>query len=164
MHQFTPIRLLALVILLFCLAQSTIGEAGERTLTVKSEIPGELPMDQSSALFTEGDHQRYQPIMNVHWESAALAYRPLYFEDEALERNGQYRPFIQPAISAAHFFGRVPALPYMMANQRPNSCVYPLGSIRPGSCVEPYRRQWPLSANGGLTEAGVVTGLFFLIP
>jgi len=164
MYQLIPIRLLALVILPFWLAQSTLGQADERILTVKSEIFGELPMDRSADLFTDGVHQRNQPLMSVHWESAGLAYRPLYFEDEALERNGQYRPFIQPAISAAHFFGRVPALPYMMANQRPNSCVYPLGSIRPGSCVEPYRRQWPLSANGGLTEAGVVTGLFFLIP
>jgi len=133
-------------------------------LAVESGLTGELPADRSQELFSEGLHDRPRPITNVQWEATNLAHRPLYFEDEAVERNGQYRPFIQPAVSAAHFFGRVPALPYMMANQWPHSCVYSLGSIRPGSCVEPYRRQWPLSANGALTETGVVTGLFFLIP
>jgi hypothetical protein len=106
-----------------------------------------------------------RPIYHlVPWEAADLAHHPLYFEDEAVERNGQYRPLVQPALSAAHFFGRIPALPYLMASQAPQSCVYPLGAVRPGSCVEPYYRQWPKTTAGGVAEAGVMTGLFFLIP
>lgn len=164
MSQVSAKRHLLLLIGLILLQSPSTGAAQDRNLTVKSGIPGELPEDKSLGLFSEGTVDRPRPLTTVQWESANLAHRPLYFQDEAVERNGQYRPFIQPVVSAAHFFGRVPALPYMMANQRPNSCAYPLGAIRPGSCVEPYRRQWPLSADGGLTEAGVVTGLLFLIP
>lgn len=144
------------------------------TVTAQTTAAGQLPEDRSEALFSSGSGDsassqpdtavRNRPLSSVHWEATNLAHRPLYFEDEAVERNGQYRPWVQPAVSAAHFFGRVPALPYMMAHQQPDSCVYTLGATRPGSCVESYRNRWDLSARGGLNEAAVLTGLFFLIP
>ena len=41
------------------------------------------------------------------WTASALCHKPLYFEHVELERYGHSGgPFIQPVMSAAHFFGR----------------------------------------------------------
>jgi hypothetical protein len=145
--------------------ESGVTEKSPGTGITIDLIPqGEVPVDRSDQLFHTADNDQPRLLTSVHWEAAGLVHQPLYFEDEAVERNGQYRPLLQPFMSAAHFFGRVPALPYLMAAQSPRSSVYSLGMTRPGSFVEPYYRQWPRSSTGGLTEAGVVAGLIFLIP
>ena len=98
------------------------------------------------------------------WEAPATCHQPLYFEEVNLERYGYRHSMIQPAVSAAHFFATVPALPYLIAAEPPCDCVYTLGHGRPGSAV-PYRIHYPpLSLKGAIAEAGVVTGLFFAIP
>ncbi|MEO2010554.1 MAG: hypothetical protein ABGX22_17890 [Pirellulaceae bacterium] len=142
----------------------SVGVGPTSAITIDLSSEGEVPIDRSAQLFAAAGTRESRPLTSVQWEAVRLVHRPLYFEDEAVERNGQYRPVVQPIISAAHFFGRIPALPYLMAGQPPGTCVYPLGMTRPGSCVEPYYRQWPRSAKGGLTEAGVMAGLIFLIP
>jgi len=55
-------------------------------------------------------------------------------------------PLIQPFVSAAHFYGRVVGLPYLLAaSQWPYEEVYSLGEDLPGSPV-PYRKHYlPLS-------------------
>ena len=93
-----------------------------------------------------------------------MCHRPLYFEEIYLERHGYNFGCAQPLVSAAHFFGRIPVLPYMMVVDRPCDCIYTLGHYRPGSCA-PFRYHVaPLRAKAGLVEAGVVTGLVFLVP
>lgn len=98
------------------------------------------------------------------WEPGGVAHRPLYFEEVNLERHGYSAGLLQPALSAAHFFGRVPTLPYQWVAMPQREVVYTLGHYRPGSYA-PYQHYWPpLSVKGGLFEAGVVTGLIFLLP
>jgi hypothetical protein len=71
---------------------------------------------------------------------------------------------MQPAASAAHFFGTIPLLPYCMAVDCPGECIYALGHYRPGNC-NPKRYIWPpCSPRAILAEGGVWTGLVFLIP
>jgi len=71
---------------------------------------------------------------------------------------------LQPFVSAAHFFGRVPALPYMMGCCCPHCPIYTLGEDRPGSPV-PYRKHYmPLSAKGALYEGAAATGIGYIIP
>ena len=101
----------------------------------------------------------------LHWSASCMKHRPLYFEQVNLERYGYgCHPWLQPAVSSAHFFLTIPALPYKMTVHPPRECIYTLGYYRPGNCV-PWRRNLPpWSARAGIVEATTVVGLVFLIP
>jgi hypothetical protein len=106
------------------------------------------------------------PVNSYLWEASCFAHNPLYFEEINLERYGYgCCACLQPAASACHFFGTVPALPYKMAVDCPGECEYTLGHYRPGSCP-PWRYHCcsRVSGLGAMSEAGVLTGLIFLIP
>lgn len=108
--------------------------------------------------------QRWTPI-TFTWRASGLCHKPLYFEDVQLERYGHScGPFLQPIASGAHFFLTVPLLPYKMGLEPPDECMYTLGYYRPGSCAPYMLDPIPLSVRAGLAEAGVVTGLVFLVP
>jgi len=99
------------------------------------------------------------------WKASALCHKPLYFEDEGLERYGHsWGPCLDPLVSGAHFFGTLPVLPYCMGVNPPNECMYALGNYRPGSCAPYMINPVPLSCRGALFEAGAVTGTAFVIP
>ena len=99
------------------------------------------------------------------WAASKMKHRPLYFEEVNLERYGYgCHPLLQPAVSSAHFFLTIPAMPYKMVVHPPRECIYTLGYYRPGDCV-PWRRNLPpWSAPAGAVEAATVVGLVFLIP
>ena len=99
------------------------------------------------------------------WKASGVCHKPLYFEDVHLERYGHsWGPYLQPIISGGHFFLSVPVLPYKMGLYPPCECVYTLGYYRPGSCAPYMLDPLPLSIRAGLAEAGVWTGLVYLIP
>lgn len=108
---------------------------------------------------------RTWPLMTRTWAAPKTRHRPLYFEEINAERYGYTRNrFLQPMISTVHFFGTVPALPYLMAAQPPCQCNYTLGHYRPGGCA-PWRTHcWPKSRLGVSAEAIAVVGLIALIP
>ena len=132
---------------------------------------GNLPTDHASACWdslASADPQsavRCWPAFVYDWDATCLAHRPLYFEEINLERYGYgCAACLQPAASAAHFFGTVPALPYLAVAECPNECVYTLGHYRPGSCP-PWRHHWPpCDPLAAVAQGGVLTGLIFLIP
>ena len=99
------------------------------------------------------------------WKASAMCHKPLYFEDEQLERYGHsFSPCIQPFVSGAHFFCTLPVLPYCMGVEPPCECIYALGHYRPGNCAPYMRNPVPLSLRGALFEAGVVTGTAAALP
>jgi hypothetical protein len=99
------------------------------------------------------------------WKASAMCHKPLYFEDEQLERYGHsFSPCFQPFISGAHFFCTLPVLPYCMGVEPPCECIYALGYYRPGSCAPYMINPVPLSPRGALFEAGVVTGAAAALP
>jgi hypothetical protein len=150
------------------MTETPLGELG-----IDVEIPaGEMPEDVATTCWntinaTSGPFasQRCWSSSNYHWNATCLCHRPLYFEQINLERHGYgCCEALQPAASAAHFFGSVLALPYCMGAELPCECVYTLGHYRPGSCP-PLRYHWPpLSARGILAAGGVYTGMVFIIP
>ncbi len=92
-------------------------------------------------------------------------HAPLYFEDAELERCGRSFGAFQPVISAAHFFGTLPLVPYKMVNQPPTRAVRTLGDCR--TCGRYCCRDNFLPSFDGtaaLFEAGAITGLIFLVP
>jgi hypothetical protein len=99
------------------------------------------------------------------WKASAMCHKPLYFEDEQLERYGHsFSPCIQPFVSGAHFFLTVPVLPYCMGVEPPGECVYALGHYRPGDCAPYMCDPIPLSLRGALFEGGAVVGVAAAIP
>jgi hypothetical protein len=98
------------------------------------------------------------------WGSPAFCHRPLYFEDENLERHGRSFGLAQPAVSAAHFAGRGLVWPYLAGAFPPHECIYSLGRERPGSCAAYRLYRPPVSARGAAYQAAAVTGLSFVVP
>jgi hypothetical protein len=99
------------------------------------------------------------------WKASAMCHKPLYFEDEQLERYGHsFSPCFQPFVSGAHFFTRPFVLPYCMGVEPPNECIYALGHYRPGNCAPYMCNPVPLSLRGALFEAGAVTGAAAILP
>ena len=99
------------------------------------------------------------------WKAAGYCHKPLYFEHWNLERYGHSHGFAADSfLSAAHFFARIPALPYQMGVELPWECVYPLGYYRPGSCAPWTVPAVPVSLRGLAVGAATATGLVFLLP
>jgi hypothetical protein len=98
------------------------------------------------------------------WESPAFCHRPLYFEDENLERHGRSLGLLQPAASAAHFAGRTLALPYLVGAFPAHECIYTLGRERPGTCAAYRLYRPPLSVRGAIYEGAAAAGLSLIVP
>jgi hypothetical protein len=140
---------------------------------------GMLPRDywaertpQATPYFDTCGATRGWPVSCFHWNASCLCHNPLYFEEPNLERYGYgcgctcyCSDCCQSAVSAAHFFATIPALPYMMTADCPGECEYVLGEYRPGSCP-PWRYTCctPWDCKAAASEGMIVTGLFFLIP
>lgn len=139
-------------------------------------LPGTAPKlqprpDFAAERFDDKPLERQGPGVNrlwsstlYAWEAPALCHRPLYFEDENLERYGQSFGVLQPAVSAGRFYGRALALPYLMGAYPPHECYYTLGKGTPGTYIPYYLHRPPVSARGALYQAGAVTGLSFFVP
>jgi hypothetical protein len=112
----------------------------------------DLPTNYGAAwLETQGI--RYQPagesrpwtVQPAQYAASGFCHNPLYFEEINLERYGHNFGCMQPFVSAAAFYGRVPLMPYMMAADCPWDCQYTLGHYRPGSCAPYYVHHLPWS-------------------
>ncbi len=96
--------------------------------------------------------------------SPDFCHYPLYFEQFNLERFGYSHGIAQPFFSAAHFFCRLPAMPYLVTVDRPCQCMATSGPYGPGNyCPCPHVLP-PWNLRAALFEAGLVTGLVFIIP
>lgn len=135
------------------LSIAVTGDAG-------SDYPFECSLDEGR--WHEG---RCWEQTTYLWKASALCHKPLLFEDEQLERYGHsWTPFCQPLVSGAHFFTRLPILPYCMGVEPPNECIYALGHYRPGSCAPYMCNPVPLSWRGALFQAGAVVGAAAVLP
>lgn len=144
-------------------------------------------LDQAGSLLaTNGDiavvfgDSRPWLLNTYEWEAPATRHLPLLFEEPNLERLGYtagVRTYwkgcegsihagdvVQPFVSAAHFFGRVPAVPYLCGLDDPFEPIYTLGVDRPGSPLLYRRHLIPFSLRGALFEAAAVIGLAYAIP
>jgi hypothetical protein len=108
---------------------------------------------------------RSWPCTTYLWKASALCHKPLYFEDEQMERYGHsWGPCCDPIVSGAHFFTKLPVLPYCMGVEPPCECIYALGHYRPGSCAPYMIEPVPISCRGALFQAGAVVGTAAILP
>ncbi|NOZ39161.1 MAG: hypothetical protein GXP24_02905 [Planctomycetes bacterium] len=141
-------------------------------LSVRIALPtGKLPTNAAAQCAIEnkptGDARLVGawPLIEHHWSATCSRHRPLYFEEINAERYGYTVSYaLQPVLSAAHFFGTIPALPYKMAIDHPRDCIYTLGHYRPGSCVPRRASHLPWQPTAAGVEAGLIAGLILLVP
>jgi hypothetical protein len=130
------------------------------TGTEGEDYPFECTIDDGSVF-----NGRCWEQITYMWKASALCHKPLYFEDEQLERYGHsFTPCLQPFVSGAHFFTRPFILPYCMGVEPPCECVYALGHYRPGNCAPYMCNPVPLSLRGAVFQAGAVTGAAAILP
>ena len=107
--------------------------------------------------------QRHWVPQSFTWTASSLCHKPLYFENQQLERYGHtHGPILQPIHSTAHFFVSLATLPYATAIHPPNECRYALGYYRPGNCAPWLKNPIPISLDGLRRQAAVTTGLSFI--
>ena len=137
----------------------TIRQLSDRVAAAKGEFPPECSLGQPAF-----QPRRWAP-KTFTWTASGLCHRPLYFEDEQLERYGHSRaPLVQAVLSPAKFFLTFPVLPYEMGLYPPRECIYTLGYYRPGD-YSPYMFDAiPFSMRAAACEAGAVTGALFALP
>ena len=122
-------------------------------------LPVECVLEQS------GYRPRSWVASTFVWKASALCHKPTYFEDEHLERYGHsFGPIVQPVVSAGHFFGTFPLLPYKMGLTPPNECLYTLGYYRPGNCAPYMLDPIPWSVRAAAMEAGAIGLGIAIIP
>lgn len=138
-----------------------IGAITNRIAASSGDLPNECIIDDRTELPMNRDW--CQTVYT--WKASGMCHKPLYFEEEALERYGHSTgPFSQPVVSAAHFFGSLAVLPYNMGMDPPGECKYALGYYRPGSCAPYVIPGLPLSARGAAAQAAFVGGAIYLLP
>lgn len=139
-----------------------------RNISLDIRIPGvpgeDFPLECRRAIDPTFEPRAWNQITYL-WKASGLCHKPLYFEQEQLERYGHTAgPVLQPIVSGAHFFGTLPILPYKMGLEPPQECIYTLGHYRPGSCapymIQPLGFTWRAAA----FQAGAVTGTAFAVP
>ncbi|WP_166826173.1 HEAT repeat domain-containing protein [Thalassoroseus pseudoceratinae] len=129
----------------------------------------ELPTNYGAAYLEQqgqtrtGQESRPWIVTSKSYEAPAYCHRPLYFEETNLERYGHHWHGVQPLVSAAHFYGRIPFMPYLATVSKPWECEYPLGKYRPGSCSPFQHELVPLRADAALVQVGAMAVPFFII-
>jgi hypothetical protein len=129
------------------------------TCRVGTDIPDEcLPS-------TDPFKPRSWQLTTYTWKASALCHKPLYFEDEALERYGHsHGPVCEYGASFVHFFGDLALLPYHVGVETPCECIYDLGVYRVGDCAPYMYDPFPFSLRGAATAAVGYCGVVALFP
>lgn len=154
---------------------ATRGELTERMGKLKPAYQIQSPASQTfgdwwAPLFDVAfQPARYAP-QGFCWAAPSVYHRPLHFEEPNLERYGHYVALVedhtclQSAVSAAHFFGSLPLMPYKLGADPCWERHYVLGCYRPGTC-NPHQLIRPeLSARGLLYQGLFTTGAVFVTP
>ncbi|MEQ8838057.1 MAG: hypothetical protein RID07_14725, partial [Lacipirellulaceae bacterium] len=141
---------------------------------IEGPYSGRLPKDRALAARGSLDNgpqlgtgcRRYCNGNVMLWAAPQFHHQPLYFEQPMLERHGHYvhGNCVHSVLSAAHFFGSIPLLPYKIGAHPPLSCDYTLGHWRPGNCTPRTRFIPEVSTRGLVYESMFVTGSVFLVP
>lgn len=128
-----------------------------------------LPVDQACAYlevsppgyyFTATRFGVRRPSRNTF----PFCHSPLYFEDPNLERCGVSWGCLTNARSVAHFAGRFAILPYLSASE-PQCCRVRALADCPTCHEFDHEAQFPeFNLRGVAAEAGLITGLIFIVP
>jgi hypothetical protein len=130
---------------------------------------GELPPNVAATALIPGAQEPGIPNrgfmgMTYAWVAPGVCHQPDYFEQVNVERYGFTAGPLQPAVSAAHFFMTIPALPYFVGARPMRECNYTLGYYRAGSNIPYQRNRLPISLRGAIFEAGAIAAIVGFLP
>lgn len=138
------------------------------SIVADDSLQGDRPADASADVFTtqQGSRRRRSGLeTHVTWAAPNLHHQPLYFDEPMLERHGvTVSPRLQPALSAAHFFGVAYTLPYRLGVDHPRDVIYTFGHGHPGDPAPCVRRTLPWSTKGALLQGAATAGGALLVP
>ncbi len=129
------------------------------------------PLETPRSDITTEKHRVEEQFVPLPWHRShpprntfAFRHQPLYFEDPNLERCGDSYGCLTEAVSIAHFAGRIPLLPYMMASDNPHETVRGLKDCPAGCSFGPDAYLPRPTIKAIAVEAAAVTGFIFVIP
>jgi len=129
------------------------------------------PLATPESVVSAGGRRVEEQFVPLPWHvthpprnSFPFRHQPLYFEDPNLERCGESYGCLTEAVSIAHFAGRIPLLPYMMASDNPHKTVRGLRDCPAGSSFGPNAYLPRPTVKAVAVEAAAVTGFIFVIP
>ncbi|MFO1001667.1 MAG: hypothetical protein U0936_15125 [Planctomycetaceae bacterium] len=93
-----------------------------------------------------------------------IRYQPLYFEDPNMERCGETGGCLTEVKSIAHFAGRIPLLPYMMASDSPRKCVRALPDCPTCQQFGPDAYLPKPTVKAIAVQAAATVGAIYVIP
>jgi hypothetical protein len=93
-----------------------------------------------------------------------IRYQPLYFEDPNMERCGETGGCLTEVKSIAHFAGRIPLLPYMMASDSPHKCVRALPDCPTCQQFGPDAYLPKPTVKAIAVQAAATVGAIYVIP
>ena len=93
-----------------------------------------------------------------------IRYQPLYFEDPNMERCGDAGGCLTEVKSIAHFAGRIPLLPYMMASDSPHKCVRALPDCPACQQFGPEAYLPKPTVKAIAVQAAATVGAIYVIP
>ncbi len=131
---------------------------------------GIMPGDPGAAKLAEtalADPRQFHQVPGIGLSCTpwTICFRPLYFEEVALERYGDRAPCcLQPAVSGVRFFSNVALLPYKMRVRPPRSFVCSNGFSRVGDCPLPGYGECVWRWDAVAVEMAAVTGFVFILP
>lgn len=135
----------------------------------RSEAGAPLAVPQS--VVASARHRTEEQFVPLPWHRShpprntfRFRHQPLYFEDPNLERCGDSYGCLTEAVSIAHFAGRIPLLPYMMASDNPHKTVPALKDCPTGCSFGPEAYLPRPTVKAVAVEAAAVTGFIFVIP
>ena len=137
--------------------------AGNGELTLPHDYAGQMLAEVPSIHYADRPYRPTTTFAGLP-TPADFCHYPLYFEQVNLERYGHTYGLLQPAFDAAHFFGTIPALPYMMGVEPPRQCVDHRYAYEAGRHAPWHYHSKPLQAESGLLQAGLVIGLILVLP
>ena len=104
------------------------------------------------------------PGIGCSYTPWTICFRPLYFEEQNVERYGYRVPVLQSAISGTAFLKNVAMLPYHMRVNPPRSCVCSNGFSRIGDCRPANYPRCVWRWDAVAVEMAAVTGFVFILP
>ena len=159
---------------------STPIASGRRPLTAIRLADSIVQLDESGkplAKPEDGNPQQATSVPGEHhyvpapWHRShasrntyPIRYQPLYFEDPNMERCGETGGCLTEVKSIAHFAGRIPLLPYMMASDSPHKCVRALPDCPTCQQFGPDAYLPKPTVKAIAVQAAATVGAIYVIP
>lgn len=137
-----------------------LDESGQPLTKPEDTIPQQTSSVPAEHHYVPAPWHRSHASRNTY----PIRYQPLYFEDPNMERCGETGGCLTEVKSIAHFAGRIPLLPYMMASDSPHKCVRALPDCPTCQHFGPDAYLPKPTVKAIAVQAAATVGAIYVIP